>query len=59
MHPAIRHWTALSFAVVHGHVSVVGLLLEAGASVEGSVGTSGDNYTQTPLQLASAAGKNW
>ena len=33
--------------------------LEARASVEGSVGTSGDNYTQTPLQLASAASKYW
>ncbi|XP_038054244.1 ankyrin repeat and BTB/POZ domain-containing protein 2-like [Patiria miniata] len=56
IHPAIRHWTALSFAVVNGNVSVVQLLLNAGASVHGSVDTSGDNYTETPLQLASAAG---
>ncbi|CAH1257296.1 ABTB2 [Branchiostoma lanceolatum] len=52
----IRGWTALSFAVVHIHVSIAQLLLDAGASVEGSAHQCGENYTETPLQLAAAAG---
>ncbi|XP_033127262.1 ankyrin repeat and BTB/POZ domain-containing protein 2-like [Anneissia japonica] len=56
IHSTIRHWTALSFAVAYGHVSVAKLLLEVGASVEGSIQDADDNYTDSPLQLASAAG---
>ncbi|XP_060734175.1 ankyrin repeat and BTB/POZ domain-containing protein 3-B isoform X1 [Tachysurus vachellii] len=56
IYPETRQATALTFSVLHQHVPVLQLLLDVGANVEGSLQDGMENYTETPLQLAAAAG---
>ncbi|XP_023349205.1 ankyrin repeat and BTB/POZ domain-containing protein 2 [Eurytemora carolleeae] len=57
VHPELTHWTALHFATMTGSYDVTRLLLEKGGNVEGNVDVEDDICTETPLQLAAAAGR--
>ena len=55
--PETQHWTALTYATIHGHASIIRLLLEKGANVEGGARLSEDKCTETPLQVSEAGGE--
>ncbi|CAL4082308.1 unnamed protein product, partial [Meganyctiphanes norvegica] len=54
--PETQHWTALTYAAIHGHINIAKILLEKGANVEGGARLAEEKCTETPLQVASAAG---
>lgn len=56
IHPETQHWTAATFAACRGAFSIVRLLLDRGAHVEGGARLSEDKCTLTPLQVASGSG---
>ncbi|XP_070977376.1 ankyrin repeat and BTB/POZ domain-containing protein 3-A-like isoform X1 [Oncorhynchus clarkii lewisi] len=55
-HSDKRRGTGKTFSVAHLHFQVQELLLDSRDSMEGALPDGADNYTETPLQLASAAG---
>ncbi|XP_018020102.1 uncharacterized protein LOC108676527 isoform X2 [Hyalella azteca] len=54
--PETQHWTALTYAAIHGHYSLAQTLLARGANVEGGATLSEEKCTETPLQVSVAAG---
>lgn len=51
-----QHWTALTYTALQGNVAIARLLLDRGAHVEGGARLSEEKCTETPLQVAAAAG---
>lgn len=51
-----QHWTALTYTALQGNVMIARHLLERGAHVEGGARLSEEKCTETPLQVAAAAG---
>lgn len=56
VHPETQQWTAVTFAACRGAFTIVRLLLERGAHVEGGARHSDERCTLTPLQVASGSG---
>lgn len=56
VHPETQQWTAVTFAACRGAFTIVRLLLERGAHVEGGARLSDERCTLTPLQVASGSG---
>ncbi|XP_063861764.1 ankyrin repeat and BTB/POZ domain-containing protein 2-like isoform X1 [Scylla paramamosain] len=54
--PETQHWTALTYAAIHGHINIAKTLLEKGGNVEGGARLAEEKCTETPLQVAAAAG---
>ncbi|XP_069961192.1 ankyrin repeat and BTB/POZ domain-containing protein 2 [Cherax quadricarinatus] len=54
--PETQHWTALTYAAIHGHINLAKTLLEKGGNVEGGARLAEEKCTETPLQVAAAAG---
>lgn len=50
--PETQHWTALTYAAIHGHYSLAQTLLSRGGSVEGGATLSEEKCTETPLQVS-------
>nr|CAD7400182.1 unnamed protein product [Timema poppensis] len=55
VHAEAQHWTSLTYAILQGSCSMVRLLLERGAHVEGGTRLSEDKCTLTPLQVNTIA----
>lgn len=49
--PETQHWTALTYATIHGHYSLAQTLLARGANVEGGATLADEKCTETPLQV--------
>lgn len=56
VHGETQHWTALTYTALQGNVAIARHLLDRGAHVEGGARLSEEKCTETPLQVAAAAG---
>lgn len=50
--PETQHWTALTYASIHGHLAIAKTLLEKGGNVEGGARLAEEKCTETPLQVS-------
>ena len=50
--PETQHWTALTYAAIHGHISIAKILQEKGGNVEGGARLAEEKCTETPLQVS-------